>query len=157
MLTMGTGAVVDALTRRVPNRLAVFTAALGICLSALGLTQVSLAASLAGFGLGLGLMLPGHLLGATGAGDVKLMAAAGTILGAKLIVVAFLYTMIAGGVLACIVALTRGRLQRTLCSVRLIVVSPRAGRWAVETAGPANRFAYAPAIAVGCLFAALGF
>jgi prepilin peptidase CpaA len=125
MLTTGTGAVIDALTRRIPNHLALVTAGLGIALSALGITQVSVAASLAGFALGLVLMLPGHLLGATGAGDVKLLAAAGTILGARLVFVAFLYTLIAGGVLACVVALTRGRLQRTLRSIRLVVVSPR--------------------------------
>jgi prepilin peptidase CpaA len=157
MLTMGTGAVVDALTRRVPNRLALFTAALGVSLSALGITQVSLAGSLAGLALGLVLMLPGHLFGATGAGDVKLMAAAGTILGVKLVPVAFLYTLIVGGVLACAVAVTRGRLHRTLRGIGLIVGSPRAGRRAVEAAGPVNRFAYAPAIAIGCLLAALGF
>jgi prepilin peptidase CpaA len=157
MLTMGTGAVVDALTRRVPNRLALFTAALGISLSALGITHVSLAASLAGFALGLALMLPGHLFGATGAGDVKLMAAAGTILGVRLVPAAFLYTLIAGGVLACVVAVMRGCLHRTLRGIRLIVVSPHAGRRAVEAAGPVNCFPYAPAIAIGCLLAALGF
>jgi prepilin peptidase CpaA len=157
MLTMGTGAVIDTMTRRIPNRLALFTAALGICLSALGITHVSLAGSLAGFALGLVLMLPGHLLGATGAGDVKLMAAAGTILGVRLVPVAFLYTLIAGGVLACVVAVMRGSLHRTLGGIRLIVVSPHAGRQSVEAAGPVNRFPYAPAIATGCLLVALGF
>jgi prepilin peptidase CpaA len=157
MLTVGTGAVVDTLTRRVPNRLALFTAALGLGLSALGVTHVSFAASLGGFALGLAVMLPGHLVGATGAGDVKLMAAAGTILGVRLVPVAFLYTLIAGGVLACMVAVTRGRLPRTLRGIGLIVVSPHAGRRAVEAAGPVNRFPYAPAIAGGCLLAALGF
>lgn len=156
MLTMGTGAVVDALTRRIPNQLALCIAALGLALSALGLTGIGPAASVAGFALGFVLMLPGHLLGATGAGDVKLMAAAGTILGVQSVPTAFLYTLIAGGVLACLVAATRGRLRRTVRGMRTIVVSPRAGRWAAEAAGPVNRFPYAPAIAVGCLLAALG-
>jgi len=156
MLTLGTGAIVDALTRRVPNQLAVSIAVLGVALSALGVTRVSPAASVAGFGLGLALMLPGHLLGATGAGDVKLMAAAGTILGAPLVAIAFLYTLIAGGVLACGVAAARGRLGQTLRGMQAIAVSPRAGRQAAETAGPVNRFPYAPAIAAGCLLAVLG-
>jgi len=157
MLTMGTGAAVDLTTRRIPNRLALFTAALGLSLSALGISHISLAASLAGFALGFVLMLPGHLLGATGAGDVKLMAAGGAILGVRLVPVAFVYTLVAGGVLACVIAVTRGCLRRTLRSVRLIVVSPQEGRGAAEAAGPVNRFPYAPAIAAGCLLAALGF
>ena len=45
-------------------------------------------------------MLPGHALGATGAGDVKFMAAVGAIVGPALVVSAFLFTAVAGGVLA---------------------------------------------------------
>lgn len=156
VVTMGAGALVDGLTRRVPNPLALGIAVLGLTLSALGLTHVGLGASLAGFAVGFALMLPGHLLGTTGAGDVKLMAAAGTILGVQLVAVAFLYTIIAGGVLAGVLALTRGRLQRTLRGMGAIIVSPREGRCAAVAAGPVNRFPYAPAIAVGCLLAALG-
>ena len=156
VLTMGTGAIIDARTRRVPNLLALFTAALGIALAALGLSPVGLRASLAGTALAFALMLPGHLVGATGAGDVKLMGAAGAILGVRLVPVAFVYTLIAGGVLACVLAVRRGCLARTLRGVRLIVVSPRTGRRAVETAGPVNRFPFVPAIAIGCLLAVLG-
>ncbi len=50
-------------------------------------------------------MMPGHALGATGAGDVKLMAAVGAIVGPALVLSAFLFTAIAGGVLALIVAM----------------------------------------------------
>ncbi len=42
---------------------------------------VSVGAALLGCVIGLVLMLPGHVLGATGAGDVKLMAAVGSLLG----------------------------------------------------------------------------
>ncbi len=42
-------------------------------------------------------MMPGHVLGATGAGDVKLMAAVGAIVGPAMVVTAFLFTAIAGG------------------------------------------------------------
>jgi hypothetical protein len=59
-------------------------------------------------------------------------------------------------VLACAVAVTRGCVPRTLRGIGLIAVSPRAGRRTVESTGPANRFAYAPAIAIGCVLAALG-
>ena len=49
-------------------------------------------------------MLPGHVIGATGAGDVKLFAALGTFLGPSRTGIAFLYMAIAGAVLAAVVA-----------------------------------------------------
>ena len=63
---------------------------------------------------GFALMLPGHVLGATGAGDVKLMAAVGAIVGPAVVLKAFLFTAVAGGVLAVAVALRRRRLAATL-------------------------------------------
>ena len=50
--------------------------AFGLTLAAAHLTGLSMAGALGGFAVGLLLMLPGHLIGATGAGDVKLFAAA---------------------------------------------------------------------------------
>lgn len=157
VVALGAGAIIDAMTRRIPNALTFLTAALGLVLAATGVSRVTAWQSLSGLLLGMLLMLPGYLLGATGAGDVKLLAAAGTILGVRLVPVAFLYTLLAGGVLACGVAVMRGRLHRTLRGIRLVVVSPHAGRQSVQAAGPVNRFPYAPAIATGCLLAALGF
>jgi Flp pilus assembly protein protease CpaA len=77
-------------------------------------------------------MLPGYLFGATGGGDVKLLAAAGMVLGPGATVWAFVATLIAGGALALIVAVQR--------------------RWARRTD---NSFAYAPAIAAGVTLAAV--
>ena len=53
-----------------------------------------------GMVIGLLLMMPGHVIGATGAGDVKLMAAVGAVVGTGSIVRVFLYTAVAGGVFA---------------------------------------------------------
>jgi len=157
-LALGTGAVIDALTRRIPNVLTLATAALGVVLAASGITHVSLAQSLLGFLLGMLLMLPAHLLGATGAGDVKLLGAAGAILGVQRVPVAFVYMAIAGGLLAVLVALRRGRLADTLRGAALVVAHPRAGRAAIEKRGREDFhfFPYGPAIAIGCVLAALG-
>ena len=103
----GAGALVDLWSRRVPNKLTLAVALLGVTLAALGLSGHSLMAALGGLVVGLLLMLPGHVIGATGAGDVKLLAAIGTLLGPSGILVAFLYSAIAGGVLALIVAVRR--------------------------------------------------
>jgi prepilin peptidase CpaA len=99
------------------------------------------------------MMLPGHVLGATGAGDVKLFAAAGTLLGSGRIVSAFLFVAIAGGVLAIIVAWQRGRLKRTMTMTAQLCGRGGEMKAAIESTGEHNRFPYAPAIAVGCLIA----
>src|SRR3982750_1448863 len=67
--------VVDIRTRRIPNAVTATMAGAGIGFAASGLSGLSLGAAALGFAFGLVLMLPGHALGATGAGDVKLMAA----------------------------------------------------------------------------------
>ena len=77
--------IVDIRTRRIPNELTAAMAGIGVGLSAAGVSGISVWASMLGFVIGLALM-PGHVLGATGAGDVKLMAAVGAIVGPALVV-----------------------------------------------------------------------
>jgi Flp pilus assembly protein protease CpaA len=86
---------------------------------------------------------------------VKLFAAAGTLLGAGKILPAFLCVAIAGGVLAVGIAWHRGRLARTMrFTARLFGRTPDAKR-EIESPGEHNRFPYGPAIAAGCVIAAL--
>lgn len=153
----GASAVVDLRMRRVPNWLTLGITALGVSLAAAQLTTVSVAGALGGFAVGLLLMLPGHIVGATGAGDVKLFAAVGTLLGPTGIGVAFVYTAILGGALAVLVAMYRGRLQATLQETATLVLTGGANVAQIERPTTDNRFAYAPAIAVGTIVAALGF
>ena len=153
----GVSAFIDLQTRRVPNALTLGVAALGITLAARHLTGVSVVGAVEGLAVGLLLMLPGHVLGATGAGDVKLFAAVGTLLGPTRIGVAFLYTALAGGVLAVVVAAHRGRLRRAIDGTAALVRTGGANVAAIEHPSAGNRFAYAPAIAMGALVAALGF
>lgn len=153
---VGTGALIDLKTRRIPNVLTVSIAAAGLACAASGLSELSVGASLAGFALGLALMLPGHLIGATGAGDVKLFASVGALLGPLPIATAFIYTAIAGGALALLVAARRDRLQHTVEGAVRLVVSKAANAADIESPRANNRFAYAPAIAIGSMLAALG-
>jgi prepilin peptidase CpaA len=153
---VGSGAIIDLRTRRVPNALTITLAAVGVACAAFGFSDLTVGGSLAGFALGLALMLPGHLLGATGAGDVKLFAAAGALLGPVPIATAFLYTAIAGGVLAIFIAARRKRLQQTIEGAARLVASSAANVAEIESPRANNRFAYAPAIAVGTMLAALG-
>lgn len=130
-------------------------AGVGIGLAATGLSGVSLGGAALGFVLGLALMLPGHLLGATGAGDVKLMAAIGTIVGPGIVVNAFLFTAVAGGMLAVVVALRRRRLSATLAGTARMIAAPTGAKQEIRSATASSRFAYGPAIAVGSVLAAL--
>jgi prepilin peptidase CpaA len=152
----GGGAAIDLWTRRVPNPLTVVLAATGVLLAATGVSGITVRASIVGFVIGLLLMLPGHLFGATGAGDVKLFAALGALLGPAPIATAFFYTALAGGLMAIVVAMRRRRLRRTLDGTARLIVSARDTAPAIESPLENNRFAYAPAIAVGAMMAALG-
>jgi prepilin peptidase CpaA len=156
MAGAGTGAVIDLFTRRVPNQLTALLAASGVVFAACGISGLTIGASLAGFVLGLALMLPGHLFGATGAGDVKLFAAIGAVIGPAHILTAFLYTALAGGALALAVAIRRRRLRRTIGGTARLVATAAGNAGAIESPLENNRFAYAPAIAVGTMLAALG-
>jgi prepilin peptidase CpaA len=145
----------DVARRRIPNGVTAAIAGAGLGLAATGVTGVTLWSSLGGCLLGLALMLPGHVLGATGAGDVKLLGAAGAVLGAGQVVEAFAFTAIAGGILALGFAWRRGRLRRTVTQTARLCVAPNAARSEIEASTEHNRFPYAPAIAVGVVLAAL--
>lgn len=153
----GMGALTDLRTRRVPNWLTLGIAAFGIALAVFGHGAVGLGGALAGLVLGLLLMLPGHFIGATGAGDVKLFAAMGTLLGPSGIGSAFLYTAIAGGAIALAVAAGRRRMGDTLERTSALLRTGGANVAEIEDVSVDNRFAYAPAIALGTLGAALGW
>jgi prepilin peptidase CpaA len=152
----GVSAAVDLRTRRVPNWLTFGTATLGLALAAAHVSRMHVGDALRGFAVGLLLMLPGHLIGKTGAGDVKLFAAIGTLLGPKPTAIAFVYTAVVGGVLALLIAVRRGRLSKTLAGAATLVRTGGANVAELEEPSADNRFAYAPAIAVGALAAALG-
>jgi Flp pilus assembly protein protease CpaA len=152
---MSSAAIVDAVTRRIPNSVCATTAATGVVFAATGIGGISLTSSLLGVTLGFVLMLPGYVFGSMGAGDVKLFASAGSLLGGGRIFQAFLFVAIAGGVLAFVVAWQRGRLARTVRNTAWLCGSPSTARPAIESAAEHNRFPYGPAIAVGCVLAAL--
>ena len=157
ILSAGTGlaAVIDLRTRRIPNALTGALAVIGIGIAAANLGTVGLGGALLGCALGFAFMLPGHVFGATGAGDVKLFAAAGALLGPATTIQAFLFTAIVGGILAVAIAIRRRRLRHTLGATARLVSEGATGAAAIESPEADNRFAYAPAIAVGVVIAAL--
>ena len=102
-------AVYDVRYRRIPNWLTV------------GGILIGLAAA-----FGVYFLL--YALRAMGAGDVKLMAAVGAIVGWQNWFGTFLVTAVVGGVMALILVATRGRVKRTLWNVGFILSELKSGR-----------------------------
>jgi prepilin peptidase CpaA len=82
-------AIVDYRTKRIPNWLTVPAAVLGLAYSGLVSGGLGIGWSLAGFSIGMSLLILPWLLGGGGMGDVKMLAALGTWLGPLWILVAF--------------------------------------------------------------------
>ena len=144
-------AVIDLRTRRVPNAFTLPLAVCGVLLGAVGWGTAGVGGALLGWTVGLLLMLPGYLIGATGGGDVKLFAAVGAFLGPSLMVIALVHTAIAGALVALAVAALRGRVWETVGGTALLVATRGGHAAALKHQSAGNRFAYAPAIAAGAV------
>jgi len=82
-------ALVDYRTQRIPNWLTMPAAILGLVYGSLAPNGLGIVWSLAGFAVGLALLILPWLLGGGGMGDVKMLAALGAWLGPLGILVAF--------------------------------------------------------------------
>lgn len=151
----GAAAAIDLRTGRIPNLLTAVLAVAGFVLASQGWTGQTMVGAALGGALGFVLMLPGHLFGGTGAGDVKLLAALGTLLGPAGVVMAFLYGAIAGGLLALAHAWRRGRLGTTLDRTARLAAARPGVKQEIDRGAEASRFAYGPALAAGAVLAAL--
>jgi len=95
-------AVIDFRTRRIPNRLIVAAAVTAVALGAARAGWHGAVTSSAGVLTGLAIFLPLCLAGKLGAGDVKAMGAVGGFLGPVGVLVAAVYTLLAGGIAAAV-------------------------------------------------------
>jgi len=114
LLCTALGATYDLSSRRVPNFVTLPAALFGLGLHAALGGWVQLGSSVAA-GLVCLLVFAGfYLAGGMGAGDVKLMAAAGCIAGLSHVATLLFLTALAGGIMAIALALYRGRLKQTM-------------------------------------------
>jgi len=117
----------DLRYRRVPNWLVLGGLAAGLGLNTWVNGFGGLGTSLKGAGLALLVYLPLYLIRAMGAGDVKLMAAIGSIVGPANWFGVFIVTGILGGVVGLTAVVLKGRLNRTARNLWLIGNSLRMG------------------------------
>jgi len=157
----------DVRSHRIPNKLVFWGALAGVLLHVTlpqgqGFISVlpgglGFLDALAGLGIGLAAFLPVYLLRAMGAGDVKLMAMVGAFLGPEQIWGAMFGVVLAGGVLAIVVALRQGVFVRMLHNIRLMLSGSlfqvvTGGMPTVESGSPpAAKLPYGLAIALGTL------
>jgi len=154
MVTAGCACVWDLRTRRIPNLLTFGATAAAVLFHVVTGGVHGGATSLGGWLVGAGLLLAPFVLGGMGAGDVKLVAALGAWLGPVDTVWLALYTGVAGGVMALVVATLNGYLLQACRNIwvllsywRLAGIRPMA-ELTLETGG-GPRLAYAAPILAG--------
>ena len=122
-------AVFDVLYRRIPNWLTVSGVVLALAMNALiGAPEAGLVFSLVGLAVAFGIYVALYALRAMGAGDVKLMAAIGALVGWERWFGIFFITALIGGAMAIILVVFRGRLKKTLFNVSFILSEMKSGR-----------------------------
>ncbi len=114
LIVAALGAWADLRSRRIPNWLTLPAAGFGLLLSLALEGRTGLLSSSGGMGLALILLLPGYLGRVMGAGDVKLMAAVGALLGFRATLIATLAALVAGGAIALGVAVRHRAVGATL-------------------------------------------
>jgi prepilin peptidase CpaA len=114
-------ALFDFRTRRIPNWLCAAGLAGGFACQIAMFHWAGAREAALGTGLALLIYIPLFALHAVGAGDVKLMAAVGSIAGPKAWIAIFLVTAIAGGVIALVLIAVKGRIGRTLRNVGILL------------------------------------
>jgi prepilin peptidase CpaA len=160
-------AVYDVRFRRIPNWLNVTGVVLGLTLNSFLYQGISpnvfgfagLFFALKGLGLAFIVYVFLYALRAMGAGDVKLMAAVGAIVGWEDWFGIFIVTAIVGGIMALLLVIMRGRLQKTLFNVGFIISEMKEGRPAYlkneeldVRSKKALGLPHGAVIALGCIF-----
>ena len=110
-------AVVDVRQQRIPNRLTYPAIGIGLLLRIFFYGWHGLLTGLEGMVLAGGIIFVFYVVRAMGAGDLKLMAAIGSIVGPQYAFTTLLATGIAGGVLAVVYVLYRGQMRATLSNM----------------------------------------
>ena len=151
-------AVFDLRFRRIPNWLVLTGLALGIGVNAILSGWQGLRFAGGGFLFGFAVYFVLYLLHAMGAGDAKLMAAIGSIVGASNWLGIFISTAIIGGVFGLVLLVFKRRLQSTLWNVFYIVSemvrfrAPYMKRPGLDVKNPeAVTLPHGFTIAVGCM------
>lgn len=146
----------DVRYRRIPNPFVLATLISGLTINlVMGGWQGALY-SIGGCLLAFILMFILHVFGAMGAGDVKLFAAIGSVIGAQLVLPTFVVVVLTGGLLALVSTLRSGVFRSTMHRVLQILVGLLPGWQMPKFSVPADRrltIPYGAAITIGAIIA----
>lgn len=117
LLVVGIAVLKDMQAHRIPNLLTLSGAIAGLSFQTLEAGAPGLLSSVAGIAAGIAVLLPFYLLRGMGAGDVKLMGAVGSFLGAKPVLIAACATLGIGAILGLAILASR-KLSQPGISVR---------------------------------------
>jgi prepilin peptidase CpaA len=151
----------DVAFRRIPNRLTYGGLAAALVLASVQGGWSGLGGALLGAVAGFAMFFGLYLLRAMGAGDVKLMAAAGAFLGVPLVFSAAVYSAVAGGLVLLVVALRGQATRRVAANMGNLLLywfhsgGIRKAEWLTLDSPGAVAIPYGLAIALGCAFVAL--
>ena len=146
----------DVRYRRIPNPFVLATLITGLTFNFTVGGWRGVLSSIGGCALAFVLMFMLHVFGAMGAGDVKLFAAIGSILGANLVLPTFVIVVLTGGLLALVVVAKSGAFSTTCHRVLQILVGFLPGWQMPKFSVPADRrltIPYGAAITIGAIIA----
>lgn len=153
LLLVSVAAVNDFATRRIPNRLLLAGLACALLLHLVSADPGrALLAALEGMATGLAVFLPFYLLRGMAAGDVKMMAVVGAFTGPGTAFEIAVLTWCAGGAMALLLVLLRGRSGLVLDNLRRMLaggMTRGAGLAAPAQQTSAGSMPYGLAIAAG--------
>lgn len=144
----------DVRYRRIPNAFVLATLVSGLLINGILNGFAGLGASVGGCLIAFGMMFALHLFGAMGAGDVKLFAAIGSVVGISLVVPTFVVVVLTGGVLAIVSTVRARAVVETAHRVLQILIGFLPGWQVPRFAIPADRkmtIPYGVAITFGSL------
>lgn len=150
----------DVRFRRIPNAFVLATLICGLLFNTIFGGTNGLLASLGGCALAFGLMFVLHIFGAMGAGDVKLFAAIGSVIGAHLVLPTFAVVVMTGGVLALLTIVRARTLRFTMYRVMQIFIGFLPGWTIPRFTVPTDRrhtIPYGVAITLGSLISVFVF
>ena len=150
----------DVRFRRIPNLVVVCALVAGLSINTSFLGFQGALSSLKGLGLAFLPMFLMHIFGALGAGDVKLFAAIGAVVGVALVPMTFVVVVMLGAVLAVYSMLRSGTVFSTLHGVLRIFVGVLPGWEMPRFAMPPDRshtIPYGVAIMLGSVISTLVF
>jgi prepilin peptidase CpaA len=139
---------------RIPNWLTLSGMSLGLLISYLHGTN-AFVSSIVGLLIGFGFLFIFYVFGGVGGGDVKLMGAAGALMGAALIKPALVYTAFIGAFLAVMMVVWRKDFwMRIAWGIKRLAFWRKSDEAGLEPPAPIA-VPYGMAIALGCLLALL--